>query len=111
MDQLKKLRLERGLTQKQVADALKIQRSTYTRYETGEREPDNHMLNKLADFYEVTVDYLLERTDLPNPDKEPEFLRRIRLASVKMDEKQRKKMLGILEISFEEFFDEDSPEK
>jgi transcriptional regulator with XRE-family HTH domain len=106
MEQLKKLRKERDLTQKQVSDALKIQRATYTRYEIGEREPDNKTLNKLADFYDVTTDYLLERTNLPNPNKEPDYLRKIRIAAEKMDEKQRQKMLNILEISFEEYFNE-----
>lgn len=106
MEQLKKLRKERDLTQKQVSDALKIQRATYTRYEIGEREPDNKTLNKLADFYDVTTDYLLERTNLPNPNKEPDYLRKIHIAAEKMDEKQRQKMLNILEISFEEYFNE-----
>ncbi len=104
MDRIKKLRLDRNLTQKQVADALEIQRPTYTRYETGIREPDLEALNRLADFFEVSVDYLLGRTDLPNYEKEPEYLRRIRLASEQMNEKQRQKMLQILELSFDEFF-------
>ena len=36
-----------------------IVRTTYSNYESGNRQPDNETLKKLADFYEVTVDYLL----------------------------------------------------
>lgn len=62
-DNLKKLRLSKDLTQKQVADLLKINRVTYTQYEINRREPDNATLIRLADFFEVTVDDLLGRKD------------------------------------------------
>jgi|GEM_PF-345678 len=59
---LKKLRTERGLSQKELTDRLTINRSTYARYETSSTQPDFETLSKLADFYNVTVDYLLGRT-------------------------------------------------
>lgn len=62
---LKKLRNIKGLNQKQVADFLGVTRPTYTRYEAGEREPDKHTLNLLADFFDVSIDYLLGRTNSP----------------------------------------------
>lgn len=65
MDRLKLLRNAKGLTQQNIADYLGISRPTYTRYETGEREPDQDTLLKLADFFEVTVDYLLGRDEVP----------------------------------------------
>lgn len=65
MKNLKKIREERKLTQQNVADLLNIQRPTYTRYETGEREPDFETLIKLSEILEVSVDYLLGKTEYP----------------------------------------------
>ncbi len=59
---LTELRLERKLYQKEVADNLKVSVSTLSNYEKDKHYPDPHMLCKIADFYGVTVDYLLGRT-------------------------------------------------
>lgn len=63
---LELLRKEKHLTKKQVADFLKIDQSTYGKYELNKREPDFDTLQKLADFYDVSVDFLLGRTDIRN---------------------------------------------
>ena len=60
---LKELREERGLTQKQVADALKIHSVTYLHYEKGQREPPLSLLAEMAKFYGESVDYLLGLAD------------------------------------------------
>lgn len=60
------LRKERHLTKKEVAEYLKIDQSTYGKYELNKREPDYNTLQKLADFYNVSVDFLLGRTDIRN---------------------------------------------
>ena len=60
---LKELRLERGLTQKQLADALKINSVTYLHYEKDQREPPLSLLADMAKFFGVSVDYLLGLTD------------------------------------------------
>ncbi|MCY9754001.1 helix-turn-helix transcriptional regulator [Paenibacillus alvei] len=66
-------RQEKKKTQAEMASLLGITRQAYGYYEKGEREPDNESLNKLADFFGVTTDYLLGRTDIPTPitDKQP----------------------------------------
>lgn len=56
---LKKAREDAGYTQQQISEALKITRSTLANYETGRNEPDIETIGKLADFYEVSVDWLL----------------------------------------------------
>lgn len=61
-DILKKLRNEKGISQQELADRLKINRSTYARYETSTTQPDFDTLNKLANFYDVSIDYLIGRT-------------------------------------------------
>lgn len=56
---LKELRKAKGLTQQETADLLGLSQVTYSRYESGEREPSNEMLIKMALFFGVTVDQLL----------------------------------------------------
>ena len=58
-DRLRYLREKKGLSQTEAAKKLGIVRTTYSNYEAGNREPDNETLRKLAEFYEVSVDYLL----------------------------------------------------
>ena len=59
MDCLKKLRVERGLLQKDVAEALRIDRTTYVKYENGKSHPDYDMLKRIASYYGVSTDFLL----------------------------------------------------
>lgn len=56
---LKELREEKNLSQKEIAKYLNIAQNTYSRYETGEREPSIEMLKKLAKYYRVSVDYII----------------------------------------------------
>ena len=60
---LKELRKEKGITQLKLAMDLGLNQNSVSRYETGEREADYKTLIMLADYFDVTVDYLLERTD------------------------------------------------
>jgi len=61
MEQLKILRKQKGLYQKDVATFLGVDRTTYVKYENGVSEPDNDTLVKLAELFNVSVDYLLGR--------------------------------------------------
>lgn len=60
---LKELRKEKAMTLKQVSMALGMPLMTYANYEQGKREPSLSTLNLLCDFYDVTSDYLIGRTD------------------------------------------------
>lgn len=62
---LRRLRESKKVTQAGMAEFLGIDRSTYTKYESGKSKPDADMLIKIADYFGVSVDYLLERTDVP----------------------------------------------
>lgn len=62
---LKQLRKSRGLTQLAVQMKTGIEQALLSKFENGERVPPTETLVKLADFYEVSVDYLLCRTDKP----------------------------------------------
>ncbi|MFS0878315.1 helix-turn-helix domain-containing protein [Solibacillus isronensis] len=60
---LKALREKKGISQKFVATKIGVNNSTLSGYESGYREPDGETLLRLADFYEVTTDYLLGRSN------------------------------------------------
>ena len=60
---LKELRTEKGATQKEVAEFICCSPLVYSRYEREEREPDIDALCKLADYFNVIVDYIVCRTD------------------------------------------------
>ena len=62
-ENLKKMRKEQGLTQEAVANGAGLVLRSYRRYEMGEREPVASTLILLADFYDVSIDYLVGRTD------------------------------------------------
>ena len=60
---LKELRKERGISQVKLALDLHMNQNSVSRYETMEREADYETLVKFADYFDVTLDYLLGRTD------------------------------------------------
>ena len=62
---LKDLREDSDLTQNEVAKMLHIRQNTYSQYENGQRQIPLDSIIKLSKFYNVSVDYLLERTDNP----------------------------------------------
>ncbi len=64
-NRLKELRIENRKTQEQIANDLGTTKATIGRYELGSREPKTDMLNALADYFNVTTDYLLGRTNNP----------------------------------------------
>lgn len=63
------LREDRDLTQAQVGRAINLPQRTYAYYESGQRMVPPTVLCALADFYGVSVDYLLGRTDRPEMNK------------------------------------------
>lgn len=66
-ENIRKLRTDRGFTQKQIAEMLGVSQNTYSQYEIGVLNYPVDALVKLAEFYGVSVDYLLGRTDVKDP--------------------------------------------
>ena len=66
---LKELRTQKGISQLKLALAINTNQNTISRYETGEREPGINELIKIADYFNVSIDYLLERTNNPKIQK------------------------------------------
>lgn len=63
---LRELRNSRDLTQQNLADYIQTSKSSVNMYERGEREPGLEMVEAIADFFNVDLDYLLGKTDIPN---------------------------------------------
>ena len=65
MERLKVLRERRHMSQVFLGMELSISQNAISQYETGVREPDNKTLIAIADYFDVSIDYLLGRTDNP----------------------------------------------
>lgn len=70
MNKLKHLRTENSKLQREIAEYLGIDRTTYGKYETGASEPDFQTTLKIAEYFDVSVDYLLGRTEEKKPSAE-----------------------------------------
>lgn len=64
---LRDLRVDNDLLQKQLADYLNCTQQTYSRYENGQSEPSLAIMEKLARYYETSVDYLMGLTNVKTP--------------------------------------------
>ncbi len=65
-ENLKKIRIERGMTQIALQIQTGIEQALISKYETGERIPPTETLIILADFFNTNIDFLLDRTNNPN---------------------------------------------
>lgn len=79
MRRMKELRKAKNISQQRLAMELNVSQTMISKYELGQAEPDIQMIQKLAAFFHVTADYLLEISDDPQP---------ISSASLSKDEKQ-----------------------
>lgn len=62
---LRGIREDRDIRQKEIAEYLNVSQNTYSQYETGVISLTAEVLIKLADYYKVSIDYLLDRTNNP----------------------------------------------
>ena len=62
---LKKLRTEKGISQQQLANELDITQQSINKYENHKIEPEIFILQKMADYFETSIDYLVGYTDIP----------------------------------------------
>ena len=67
MNRIRELRLERNLTQEDLGKIVRVSARSIGFYESGERDPDTTVLSAFADYFNVTVDYLLGRTNVRKP--------------------------------------------
>lgn len=68
-NRIKILREELGLKQEELANKMSVSPSSIGMYETNKREPNNELILKLAQFFGVSTDYLLGKSDIRNPEE------------------------------------------
>ena len=94
------------MNQKQLAELMNVNQNTISRWEKGERQPNNDELGKLSDIFHVSVDYLLSDDDGPKTKKVPKDLRKILedeeiiLNGRMLSDDDKQKMLKIIEAAF-----------
>lgn len=91
-ERLKQLRLEAGLTQKQMAEYLNTSQPAYQNWEKGLRSPSKESLEKLAEFFSVSIDYLLGKNDIKNPNEKSE----LELLIGQLNDEQKQKTIRFL---------------
>jgi transcriptional regulator with XRE-family HTH domain len=113
-ENLKKLRKAKGLTQVQFAKIFNISTGTIAMWETNKRIPDTTMLIKIAEFFDVTVDYLLGKDDNSHmdkkekdPDNTDQDLIILNRNAKKLSPENRKKLLDMARVMFKEEFKND----
>lgn len=67
MNRIKELRKEKGVSQRELAEYLDLKQQTISAYEKGTNEPDLKTLDKMAHFFDVSIDYLVGRSDVRDP--------------------------------------------
>lgn len=92
-EKLISLRNKKGITQTELSKELNIRQNTYSQYETKNRIPDYTILIKIADYYAVSIDYLLDHKQKETNIQKIEKI---------LNDEQRKKLEGICEVMFPE---------
>lgn len=92
MNRLRELREKAGLRQIDVANETGIDQKTLSNYETGKTNPDSYALIKLADFYNVSIDYIVGRIDIDFTSSQRQEINRC-IESITNELKKIKKIL------------------
>mgnify|MGYP002563881532 CR=1 FL=1 len=100
-ERIAELRNEMGIKQAELAEALNIGRSSISEYEKGNTQPSMASLLELADFFQVSLDYLLGRTDIKIPIAKLEEQLQTRCGQVPIDaifqlNADQKEVIGLL---------------
>lgn len=104
MEKLRELRKEKGISLKELGAEIGVAESTMSLYENGKRQPDYETLLKLAEYFGVTVDYLLRGDD--NFERLPEELVILNRNAKKWSHEKQKQLLELARVVFKEDFNE-----
>ncbi len=100
-ENLKNLRKSKGLTQVQFAQIFQISSGTIAMWETGKRMPDTETLKRIAKYFDVSLDYLL---DAP-ADETPEEIIILNRNAKKLSQEQQKTLIDVVRGMLKEDFD------
>jgi transcriptional regulator with XRE-family HTH domain len=95
---LKRLREEKELSQQELAKLFSLSQSTIAYYELDKKQPSQKTLQRLAEFFGCTVDYILGRTDIRNPDQPDEDIVAFLRAAEDLTEDEKREVLAYIEF-------------
>ena len=95
---LKEARSAKGVTQQKIADDLFFTAESYSKYENGHRNPSLETLVQLADYFDVTTDYILGRENI-SAQALTEYERKLIEAARQADDRARKDALDLLKLN------------
>ena len=103
MNRIKLLREELGMTQQDLANKLDGAKSSIAMYEKGDRKPSLEILVKLSEIFNCSIDYILGKSDIRNPEQQEDPLGLAKIGFNMKDynppsEKQKQQIKGLLEI-------------
>lgn len=99
---LKSLREEKGLLQKEVCSVMNCSITMLSTYERDKRDPDTETLKKLADFYSVSTDYLLGRTDVKHIPNTNNSSPKSNFGDIELTEKDKKEIDNMTTATLEQ---------
>lgn len=107
MNRLKELRIEKGLLQSDIAKIINKSERAVGFYESGERDMNTETLSILANFFDCSIDYLLCKSDIRNPEQQEDMLGLAKIGFSMKDynppsEKQKQQIKGLLEVIMKE---------
>lgn len=103
MERLRELRKSKGISLKELGAIIGVAESTMSLYESGKRQPDYETLLKLAEYYGVTVDYLLRGSE---EEQLPEELVILNRKARNWSPEKRKQLLDMARVMFKEDFND-----
>ncbi|KYH31891.1 helix-turn-helix domain-containing protein [Neomoorella mulderi] len=109
-ERLKSLREQKELSQEALGKKFHLSQSIIAHYEAGRKQPSQDILQRLADFFNVSVDFLLGRTDDPNPGQHrstieedwPEVTDVLRRCGKKPTPEERRRIARIIKAAIED---------
>lgn len=102
---LRSLRENIGKTQQEMAELFNVKQTAYGKWELGDREPDHNVTKKIANFFGVSIDYLLDNdTDEKNTSPLPHEVKEVQEAMLNLSPDKRTKAVAILRGAFPEAF-------
>lgn len=107
-EKLKKIRISQNKTTYELSELTGIPQSTISKIENGKRKLDSESLTKIATALNISIDYIFSTNKSTNnlTEKVDPDIRRIERARTKMNDKDKEKMMKILEASFEDYFND-----
>lgn len=102
-EQIKRLRMQKKLSQKELGLQFNVIKQTVSSWETGNSKPSHNLLEKMADFFEVTVSEMYGRDDKRSTIEEewPDVVQVLRVAGKNATPEERKRIARIIRASLE----------